>query len=585
MELKRVEIVGFKSFPDRVEVAFDKGITAIVGPNGSGKSNIADAVRWVLGEQSAKTLRGSKMEDVIFAGTARRKPLGLAEVTLVLDNRDKQIPLDYDEIKIRRRLFRSGESEYSINDGKCRLKDITELLLDTGIGKDGYSLIGQGQIDRLLSSKPQDRRLIFEEAAGINKFKIRREEAEKKLNDQEQQLLRIQDILGELSSREESLKAQAETAEVYLKLKDELKLYEVSAFIGEFDQLQAQHDKVKEQMDDLQEQINASREKQNSSRELSDQLSREASEARAQLDRMNESLREMMLEQEKAEGDRRVLESGKAHHQDEMNQLNARIEDLKRRMKDREDTLRKEQEKIAAYGVDIDAKTDALLDLQIRIRSISDELTEKQQQLDKARKESSRLAQEMVELQMDAQRRDMQTQQEQKDSESYAAEKEDLTLVITKTGIELARIEEQRSVALDSQLAANHLLEECGQNLVDAEKLIRSIKEKQEADLLQMKDLSRKLQWLRSLENEYEGFSGPVRFVMKQKAQFGRRIRGTVSDILKIDQKYMIAMENVLGAQVQNIVVEDTNTAKRLVEQLRRSEGGRATFLPLDAVT
>ena len=179
MELKRVEIVGFKSFAERIVVEFDQGITAIVGPNGSGKSNIADAIRWVLGEQSAKTLRGAKMEDVIFAGTARRKPLGYAEVVLVLDNRDRKMSVDYDEVAIRRRLFRSGESEYAINDGRCRLRDIQEMLMDTGIGKDGYSMIGQGQIDRLLSSKPQDRRLIFEEASGITKFKTRREQAER----------------------------------------------------------------------------------------------------------------------------------------------------------------------------------------------------------------------------------------------------------------------------------------------------------------------------------------------------------------------------------------------------------------------
>ena len=236
MELKRVEIVGFKSFAERIVVEFDQGITAIVGPNGSGKSNIADAIRWVLGEQSAKTLRGAKMEDVIFAGTARRKPLGYAEVVLVLDNRDRKMSVDYDEVAIRRRLFRSGESEYAINDGRCRLRDIQEILMDTGIGKDGYSMIGQGQIDRLLSSKPQDRRLIFEEASGITKFKTRREQAEKELAEEQQQLVRVEDILTELNSREENLKNQAETAKTYLALKEELKLYEVSAFIGEYDQ-------------------------------------------------------------------------------------------------------------------------------------------------------------------------------------------------------------------------------------------------------------------------------------------------------------------------------------------------------------
>ena len=252
MELKRVEIIGFKSFPDKVRVEFGEGVTAIVGPNGSGKSNIADAVRWVLGEQSAKTLRGSKMEDVIFAGTERRKPLGFAQVTLVLDNRDRKMSVDYEEVAISRRIYRSGESEYAINGGRCRLRDVQEMLMDTGIGKDGYSLIGQGQIDQLLSSKPQDRRMIFEEAAGITKFKTRRDQAQKQLADEAGRLDRVSDILNELNSRIEPLRQQSEAAKKYLELRDELKLYEVSSFIGEYEQLKAQYDRVEALLSDLE---------------------------------------------------------------------------------------------------------------------------------------------------------------------------------------------------------------------------------------------------------------------------------------------------------------------------------------------
>lgn len=585
MELKRVEIAGFKSFPDRVEVAFDKGITAIVGPNGSGKSNIADAVRWVLGEQSAKTLRGSKMEDVIFAGTARRKPLGFAEVTLVLDNRDKQIPLEYEEIMIRRRLFRSGESEYAINGSKCRLKDVQEILMDTGIGKDGYSMIGQGQIDRLLSSKPQDRRMIFEEAAGITKFKTRRIEAEKKLADQEQQLTRVEDILRELRDREEGLRIQSEKAVKFLALRDELKLYEVSAFIGEYDQLKAQYSKVELQMNDLLDQITSARENMAASRVKADQLSKDSGEARSLLTELNDELREMMLEQEKAEGDRRVKENQKIHHTDEIRALNDRIEELKSRIHDRNQTLRKEEEKIREFEKEIDERTDALLDLQIEIRSINEELIEKQHLLDQEHREENRLRQDMVQLQMAAQKRQLQAEQEEKDSENYEAEKESLTKEISDTKEQLMLLEDKRAALLTSQIELKENTEKKADTIKGIDERIRAIKEQQEADLLQMKDLSRKVQWLRSMEDEYEGFSGPVKAVMKQRSLYGRKIRGTVSDILSIDKKYMIAMENVLGAQVQNIVVEDTQTAKRLVEHLRKVEGGRATFLPLDAVT
>ena len=229
MELKRVEMIGFKSFPEKINVEFGKGITAIVGPNGSGKSNISDAVRWVLGEQSAKTLRGSKMEDVIFAGTERRKPVNFAQVTLVLDNQDKKMAVDFDEVAISRRVFRSGESEYQINGSRCRLKDVQEMLMDTGIGKDGYSVIGQGQIDQLLSTKPQDRRMIFEEAAGIVKYKTRKEQAEKQLAEEADNLSRVTDILDELTARLGPLEKQAETAQLQ-KENDESKygLYDLT---------------------------------------------------------------------------------------------------------------------------------------------------------------------------------------------------------------------------------------------------------------------------------------------------------------------------------------------------------------------
>lgn len=584
MELKRVEIAGFKSFPDRVEVAFDKGITAIVGPNGSGKSNIADAVRWVLGEQSARTLRGSKMEDVIFAGTARRKPLGFAEVTLVLDNRDKQVKIDYDEIAIRRRLFRSGESEYAINDAKCRLKDIQEILMDTGIGKDGYSMIGQGQIDRLLSSKPQDRRLIFEEAAGITKFKTRREEAEKKLSNEEQQLVRVEDILMELRSREDNLRFQAETAEKYLKLKDELKLYEVSAFIGEYDQLQSQYNKVEEQLNQVLDQITDAREAQAKSREISDRLSKESGEARAILNSFNDQLRELMLEQEKAEGDRRVMESQKTHHTEEVQQLTVRIEEIKNKIHDREETMKKEEARALEFQKELDEKTDALLDLQRDMRLLSEEITEKQRILEGCRREGTQLSQDMIELKMNQERQKVQSEQIEKDSENYEAEKDTLSEDILQAEKSLDELESKRNEILLTQEELKTTMDEQTESLKKVEETIRSIREEQENAMLQMKDLTRKVQWLRSLEEEYEGFSGPVKSVMKQKASYGRKIRGTVSDVIAFDKEYMVAMENALGAQVQNIVVEDTKTAKSLVEYLRRSQGGRATFLPMDAV-
>jgi chromosome segregation protein len=237
--LKCIEMQGFKSFADKIILHFDKGITSVVGPNGSGKSNISDAVRWVLGEQSAKSLRGSKMEDVIFAGTQHRKPVGFAYVSLTLDNSDKTLPLDYSEVTISRRVYRSGESEYFINKTTCRMKDIHELFMNTGIGKEGYSIIGQGRIDEILSTRSEDRRAIFEEAAGIMKYKVRKKEALRKLENTKQNLLRIDDIIIELESQLEPLKDQAEKARKYLELSGELKELEVSLYIDSIEKNQA----------------------------------------------------------------------------------------------------------------------------------------------------------------------------------------------------------------------------------------------------------------------------------------------------------------------------------------------------------
>ena len=279
MELKRVEMIGFKSFPEKLCVQFDKGITAIIGPNGSGKSNISDAIRWVLGEQSAKSLRGTKMEDVIFAGTERRRPVGYAQVTLVLDNSDHKIPLAYDEISICRRVYRSGESEYLVNQVRYRLKDIQEMLMDTGIGKDGYSVIGQGRIDQLLSTKPQERRMIFEEAAGIVKYKTRKEEAAKQLAEEAMSLSRVEDRLHDMEQRLGPLAEQAETAKKYRELEAELRVYEVNNFLDQYKQYNEQYIKSQQQLEAVQKDLEDAAEKQEEAKRLSAQYAAEAEEA------------------------------------------------------------------------------------------------------------------------------------------------------------------------------------------------------------------------------------------------------------------------------------------------------------------
>ncbi|WP_034429204.1 chromosome segregation SMC family protein, partial [Caldisalinibacter kiritimatiensis] len=286
MYLKRLEVQGFKSFADKTEIDFEKGVTAVVGPNGSGKSNISDAIRWVLGEQSVKTLRGSKMQDVIFAGTAKRKPLGFAEVTLVLDNKDGKLPVDYSEVSVTRRMFRSGESEYYINKTSCRLKDIRELFMDTGVGKDGYSIIGQGRIDEILSTKSEDRRNIFEEAAGIVKYKTRKGEAEKKLEKTKENLVRINDIISELDSQIDPLKQQSDKAEKYLELKEKLKEVEVNLFAREIERL-------RNQISELDEKKKSVTEKLSNYEDTRDELEKKYNEVKKEIEKMDENIEDI----------------------------------------------------------------------------------------------------------------------------------------------------------------------------------------------------------------------------------------------------------------------------------------------------
>ena len=379
MYLKRIEMHGFKSFANKMLFDFHEGITGIVGPNGSGKSNVSDAVRWVLGEQSARQLRGGNMQDVIFAGTETRKPQSFAAVSITFDNSDHALDIDFEEVTVTRRLYRSGESEYKINNSTVRLRDIHELFYDTGIGKEGYSLIGQGQIDQLLSSKPQDRRAIFEEAAGITKFKTRRDQAQKQLADEASKLERVSDILNELNARIEPLRKQSETAKEYLSLKEELKLYEVSSFIGEYELLKAQSDKLDQALKDLEEQLEASRQKETQAKEKADQLAQDVDENRKKLLRLNQELGDLKLSLESSEGDKRVLKEQISHCQEDIDSYQIRIADLKERIADRTNTLEKQEAKIRSLDQTIDEQESSLKAKEEAFSLVNQQLEEQSQ--------------------------------------------------------------------------------------------------------------------------------------------------------------------------------------------------------------
>ncbi|MBO6158404.1 MAG: chromosome segregation protein SMC [Firmicutes bacterium] len=595
MELKRVEIVGFKSFPEKVQVKFGEGVTAIVGPNGSGKSNISDAVRWVLGEQSAKQLRGSKMEDVIFAGTERRKPLGFAEVCLVLDNSDHKMHVSYDEVAISRRIFRSGESEYAINGGKCRLRDVQEILMDTGIGKDGYSLIGQGQIDQLLSTKPQDRRAIFEEASGITKYKTRREQASKQLEDESARLERVSDILGELESRVAPLEKQAETAKIYLELKEQLKLYEVSSFIGEYEQLKDTFDKVSASLASLEEQISASRLQEEQAREKSESLASSVSENRKKLQTLNQTLGELKVKLETLEGDKRVLQEQEKRYGQESASLKIRIRDLKDKISDRSRTLEKEEAKLSS--------------LEEKQKALSFQVQETKKQIDQAAADEAQSREKVRQLSKNAVQAEEEVQfaQQEKQRFSLLLSSDNQMLLNRQSEIDelsqrqkdlSGQIEDrnrQLEEAREELKAQEEALQEASDDLKQVQERIQNQTREQESLVLKMKDMQGRINWLKGLSEGYEGYSASVKSLMKLKAAYskgqsgpqarlGSAIHGTLADLIHVPSKLTVAIDVALGAGLQNIVVDNTQGAKGLIEYLRQGHIGRATFLPLDSV-
>ncbi|MFZ5640151.1 MAG: chromosome segregation SMC family protein, partial [Bacillota bacterium] len=360
MYLKRLEIQGFKSLADKIELQFNPGVTGVVGPNGSGKSNISDAIRWVLGEQSAKTLRGAKMEDIIFSGSASRRPVGMAEVSLTLDNSSGRFPLDYSEVTVTRRVFRSGESEYIINKSPCRLRDIHELFMDTGIGREGYSIIGQGKIDEILNAKSEDRRQLIEEAAGIVKYKNRKIQAAKKLADTEQNLLRISDIIGELSAQVGPLEEQAATAEEYLNYKDELNKLEINLFVH---QLEEVGDKLTEINTDLNEKKQAAVTVETDLRiaeAKAEELKLKVSKLDEEIAGVQQAVFELSSAAEKNEAAVKVAEERKRSLGRDRDRLTAELADIQRRIDNVKDQYAGEEEALAKLRQDISAVREEL---------------------------------------------------------------------------------------------------------------------------------------------------------------------------------------------------------------------------------
>jgi chromosome segregation protein len=585
--LKKIEIYGFKSFADRVQLKFDKGITAIVGPNGSGKSNVADAVRWVLGEQSAKSLRGSKMEDIIFSGTQVRKSLGFAEVSLTLDNSDGALPIDYTEVTITRRVFRSGDSEYYINRSACRLKDIIELFMDTGVGKEGYSIIGQGRIDEILSTRSEDRRYIFEEAAGIVKYKSRREEAEKKLERTRDNLTRVDDILSELEVQAGPLEEQSKVARVYLKLKEELKAYEINQFIHQYDRHTARIQELKAQMESLEEEI---------------VLHRKVNEGKeAEREKLQERLNALLTEAEEIKKERYdCLNTAE--------RLKGSINVCRERIRQAERDMERLHEEILAESSEREKK-------EARIQSLSGDIRLKEDQLASGREKEKELAEQLAIIEAELSRHQKEidaTKGSIMDVLSRISECNSLltryrTIQNTHTSRveQLNRLMQARSEELGGLVASESEAQaeiDSLKSRYDEQRKRRSTMESEASTMKQklsemeayyqndrqgLEGKRSKLKLLEDMKKGYEGFQKSVREVLlacQRNNDVAHKVYGAVASLIRVPKTYETAIETVLGASLQHIVTETEEDAKYLIEFLRRNNYGRATFLPISSI-
>lgn len=585
MLLKSLELQGFKSFPDKTKIEFGKGLTAVVGPNGSGKSNLSDAMRWVMGEQSTKTLRGSKMEDVIFTGTQQRKSQGFAQVSLTIDNSDRSLAVDSDEVIITRRLNRNGDSEYKINHASVRLKDINELLMDTGLGRDGYALVGQGRIAEIIQSKSDQRREIFEEAAGISKFRYRKNEAVHKLEASEENLLRLQDILSELEQRVEPLKKQSEKAKAFLQLSQEKRQLEVALWNLSLDQtsqkLKEQEDKIlacQVEHEDLQQSSQALEEKINQSYEEMQRCLSRAEDCRQEKEEL-EQQNSALLSQEA------VGKNNLEHFDQETARLSQQLEDFKRNQQQTGRLLQERQRQRESLEA-------ALEETNAKLEAAQGQLAELAKQDQGADQQSAQLSKRINELLLleneDKLTVIQLTGQTEEDANSYQNNQIMLSQMKDnaqgtqrelKQAQELAQLLTQRMETLENQKAGYRFKLEGRQKKLEQEQA------QAEELLRQAGQLRQKAKLLRDLEDNLEGFAYSVKAVMKQSKN-GRLegIHGTVARLLQVPEEYALAIETALGGSMQHIVVENENAAKSAIRFLKQQNAGRATFLPLTSV-
>ncbi len=583
MYLKSIEVQGFKSFANKIKFQFHNGITGIVGPNGSGKSNVADAVRWVLGEQRIKQLRGASMQDVIFSGTELRKPLSYAYVAITLDNSDHQLAIDYDEVTVSRRLYRSGESEYAINGTICRLKDVNELFYDTGIGKEGYSIIGQGQIEAILSGKPEERRELFDEAAGIVKFKRRKVASEKKLADERQNLLRVNDILGELEKQIGPLERQSEKAKIYIKKKEELKTLDVNMFLLENSSIKEQLTTVEGNQEIASGQLSDITHKYENIKDEYERIAGVIEELETMIETERKTLADTGIIRGRLEGDINVLREQIKSIQSNEDHLQQRKESVSAQVAQKEAEEAGLLEKKTEVDKQLLEATNGRDSVREVLNEIQSRITELNSRIETGKNTIIQALNERATIKSRLERIDTM-------SEQIGIRKAELTskLVSAKTDEAKRQDEIVRLEHEFEEISAG--IQKLNTEQKEKEATVASLKEKMQKLDNTLRDTQvtyhqdkAKLESLSNLTERYEGYGGSVKRVMEQKDK-NKGIIGVVADIIQVDKKYEIAIETALGGNIQNIVTDNEETAKRMIGFLKKEKGGRATFLPLTSI-
>ena len=587
MYLKRLELQGFKSFADKTILELMPGITTVIGPNGSGKSNISDAIRWVLGEQSMKSLRGTKSLDIIFAGTQNRKSLGFAEASLVFDNSDGALPIEYTEVTVTRKIYRSGETGYYINKVPCRLKDVLELFMDTGIGKDGYSIIGQGKIDEILSNKSEDRRHIFEEAAGIVKYRTRKQESEKKLEHTKLNLLRINDILTEIEGNLEPLQMQADKAKKYLNLREELKNIEIGLFVYNIEKYKQDLEKVVQDIDVMQSQCNDEEGRLERVKILKEELKSSIDEITETIENMSNIGFESQKQIEQLNSDINVAKTRIANNNEnndrylkEIEEQNAKIKELKDEIEQKEakkDNLKQNKEK---FEKELNEK-------QAELDKLTEKLSSKELEIEGYKHTVEENTDKKYELQSEINAQNINYQNFEKRQVQIKQEMQSTISELDGTRLNKEDIAKQFNEIENKKNKAQNSLNEVAKQREEANQKIKSFESNINILSSEMRIKESRLKFLIETEKEKEGYIKSVKSLLKDCEnikELGKGMNGVLANIIEVPDDLQTAIEMCLGASLQNIVTETETDAKRLVEHLRKNNLGRASFLPISSV-